>query len=272
MNIAKYTQAYEKELRLAGLADRTVEVYSSCVKVFLNDFKDESDPRRINEESIKEYLLNLSCKNTVAQYHGALKHFYKRVVKQPRKFKYISYPKQDQELPNVISQKEAKTLINLPTNIKHKAMLFLLYTSGLRISELLDLKIDHIKSDRGLILISQGKGNKDRYTILSDKTLKILREYYRKYKPSEYLFEGQNGNKYSETSVRKVVDRAALRSGISQKVNPHTLRHSFATHLLEQGTDLRIIQRLLGHKNSKTTEIYTHVSNAHLSQVSLPID
>lgn len=272
MNNTKYIEKYEKELKLAGMADRTVQVYSNCVNSFLKDFSEEADPKRINEDQIKDYLLNRNCKATMAQFHGALKHFYKRVVKQPRKFKYIDYPKQDQSLPNVISQDQAKLLIDATNNIKHKAMLYVLYTSGIRLSELLNLKVKDIKSTQKLIFVEKGKGNKDRYTLLSNKTLEVLRDYYKQYKPTVYLFEGQKGGKYADTSVRKVVDRAAKNAGVTEKVKPHTLRHSFATHLLEQGTDIRIIQRLLGHKSSKTTEIYTHVSNAHLSQINSPID
>ena len=148
----------------------------------------------------------------------------------------------------------------------------LIYSAGLRRSELLDLKIFDINSERMLININGAKGKKDRISLLSENTLRILREYYKEYKPKEYLFEGAKGGKYSPTSVAKVLKNAANKAGIKKTITPHMLRHSFATHLLEQGTDLRYIQELLGHSSSKTTEIYTHVSKKAINKIKNPVD
>ncbi|MEO9869661.1 tyrosine-type recombinase/integrase [Ekhidna sp.] len=162
-------------------------------------------------------------------------------------------------------------LQNTP-NLKHKALLTVLYSAGLRVGELLSLKITDIDADHMRIWVREGKGCKDRLTTLSPHLLKLLRLYYQRYRPENYLFEGSAGHQYSSTSVRKVLNRASLKAGIKKKVKPHTLRHSFATHLLEQGTNLRYIQSLLGHGSSKTTEIYTHVSSRNLEDIKSPLD
>jgi len=178
----------------------------------------------------------------------------------------------EQTLPTVLSEEEIVAIFNETINIKHKCMLMLAYSAGIRVGELLALKIKDIDSDRMQIRIEQSKGKKDRYTLLSAKILKILRQYYRAYKPKEWLFEGVNGGKYSPRSIQNVLKRAAEAARIKKKVSMHTLRHSFATHLLERGTDLRYIQVLLGHGSSKTTEVYTHVTTKGISQVKSPID
>lgn len=240
--------------------------YRSCVHSFLNHFQHVAQAKAINEDQIKNYLANRDSKRTRAQIHGALKLFFQRVVKQPRKFKYIPLPRRDNKLPKVISKEKALAVINSPSNIKHKAILYLFYSSGIRRSELLNLIPDDIESDRSLILVRAGKGMKDRMTILSDTTLEVLRDYFRKYRPQKWLFEGSPGKKYSASSVKKVVERAGEAAGVDG-LTPHMLRHSFATHLMEKSISTRVIQKLLGHKSGKTTEIYTHVSNVYLSEI-----
>ena len=163
-------------------------------------------------------------------------------------------------------------MLDHTNNIKHLCIIELLYSGGLRRSELLNLELNDIQSKRFLINIRDTKGNTERFTLLSEKTLINLRSYYREWKPKKFLFEGKPGNKYSATSVAAIVKRSASRAGISQKVSPHMLRHSFATHLLEDGVDLRYIQQLLGHKTTKTTEIYTHVANHQLKKIKNPLD
>jgi integrase/recombinase XerD len=175
-------------------------------------------------------------------------------------------------LPVVLSKNEVSAMLSNIHNIKHKCMVGLLYSAGLRVGELLNLKIKDIDSDRMLIRVEGAKGNKDRLTILSKTVLFDLRSYYRQYRPKELLFEGPKGSRYSPTSVRKIVKRIAGLSKIRKPVKPHTLRHSFATHLLEDGTDLRYIQALLGHSSSKTTEIYTHVATNIVKGIKSPID
>lgn len=156
--------------------------------------------------------------------------------------------------------------------MKHRCIISLLYSAGLRRGELLNLEVDHIDSERMMIRVSQGKGMKDRYTLLSEQLLDDLREYYKVYRPKKFLFEGEQGKRYSSTSVGKIVSRSARKAGIRKRVTPHTLRHSFATHLLENGTDLRYIQSLLGHSSSKTTEIYTHVAMNSVRKIKNPLD
>ena len=185
---------------------------------------------------------------------------------------HIERPKKERQLPAVLSVSEIKDIFNSIKNLKHKTLLILLYSGGLRIGEALNLKIDNIDSGRMLIHIKQAKGKKDRYTLLSHSFLKILREYYLAYKPKEYLFEGQNSEKYSNASAQAVLKKALKKANIIKKVTLHTLRHSFATHLLENGTDIRYIQELLGHSSPKTTMIYTHVSQTNLKNIKNPFD
>jgi len=181
-------------------------------------------------------------------------------------------PKKSFQLPKVISEGEVAQIINACANIKHKAMLAMIYSAGLRRGELLGLKIKDIDSKRMIISIRQGKGMKDRNVPLSQVVLEMLREYYKKYKPMEYLFEGQGGGQYSERSIELVLKKAVRDAGIEKNINLHMLRHSYATHLMEAGTHLRYIQELLGHKSARTTQIYTHVSNLEISKIGSPID
>ena len=175
-------------------------------------------------------------------------------------------------MPTVLSKDEVRKVIDSTNNIKHRCIASLLYSAGLRRSELLNLKIKDIDSSRMLIFVKDAKGKKDRYTLLSENALKDLRAYYRQYRPETYLFEGQKSQRYSANSVGKVIERAAINAGVKKRVSAHTLRHSFATHLLESGTDLRYIQLLLGHNSTKTTEIYTHVAKSSFGSIKNPLD
>ena len=181
-------------------------------------------------------------------------------------------PNKQRKLPIVLSASQVKRMIESTRNLKHKIIICLLYSAGLRKSELLGLKLNDIDSSRMVIQVQQGKGAKDRSVTLSPKVLEMLRDYYKAYKPKEYLIEGASGGSYSSESVGNMVKKAAKLAKIRKRVTAHTLRHSFATHLLESGVDLRYIQVLLGHKSSRTTEIYTHVSNHRLSTIESPID
>ncbi|MDD7913834.1 tyrosine-type recombinase/integrase [Polaribacter ponticola] len=185
---------------------------------------------------------------------------------------HLERPRKEKRLPIVLSGNEIKAIFNTITNLKHKVLLSLLYSGGLRIGEAINLEITDIDSERMLIHIKQAKGKKDRYTLLSPAFVKILREYYIAYKPEKYLFEGQKGGKYSNTSAQKVLKNALFKAGIKKKITLHSLRHSFATHLLEKGTDIRYIQELLGHSSPKTTMIYTHVTDTSLKKIKNPFD
>ena len=190
-----------------------------------------------------------------------------------RKFYFIDRPNKEKTLPSVLSTQEVIDILKQTENIKHKAILMTIYSAGLRISESINLKFKDIDSDRMQIRVEQGKGKVDRYSLLSVRTLIILREYYKQYRPTVWLFEGvKKGEQYSTRSIQQVFQDAVHKAGITKDVSVHTLRHSFATHLLENGTDLRYIQSLLGHANLKTTEIYTHITTKGFDQIKSPMD
>lgn len=203
---------------------------------------------------------------------NAIKFYLEHVLSQEKQYYELDRPKKVLKLPMVLSEEEVARILKATSNLKHKAILTTLYSAGIRTGELLNLKITDIDSDTMRIWIHEGKGCKDRLTTLSSHLLNLLRAYFQKYKPREYLFEGQNGGPYSATSIRRVLQGACEQAGIQKKVRPHTLRHSFATHLLEGGTNLRYIQELLGHTSAKTTEIYTHVSSKKLEEIRSPLD
>jgi site-specific recombinase XerD len=180
--------------------------------------------------------------------------------------------KQPKRLPVVLSKEEVSRLINVTDNLKHKTILLLIYSAGLRLEELLDLKISDIDSKRLKIHIVQGKGKKDRYAILSEKVITVLHRYFNEYHPTEFLIEGRAGGRYSEKSVQTIMKQALAKAEISKKATVHTLRHSFATHLLDDGTDIRFIQELLGHVRLETTQIYTYVSSRSVDKIKSPVD
>ncbi len=202
----------------------------------------------------------------------ALKLFSELVLGKKLNNDYLKGIKRKSKLPNVLSIQEVKNVIDSIENIKHKAIISLIYSCGLRISECINLKIADIDSKRMLIKIVQGKGKKDRYVQLSAKLLELLRDYYKQYHPKEHMFQGQFKDEYSSKSIQNVLRKALQKCGITKKITVHSLRHSFATHLVEQGTDIRIIQEILGHKDIRTTQIYTHISNANISKIKNPFD
>jgi site-specific recombinase XerD len=191
-----------------------------------------------------------------------------------RKFVYeVKRPRKDKKLPVILSKEEVAKILSSIDNLKHKAILMLTYSAGLRVGEVVKLKLEDIDSKRMLIHIKGSKGRKDRYTMLSETALDILRKYWREYKPGKWLFEGARAGRYLSTrTVEKILEHACEKANIRKDVSVHTLRHSFATHLLEGGTDLRYIQEILGHKDSKTTEIYTHVSTKSIGKIKSPLD
>lgn len=202
-----------------------------------------------------------------------MRFLYVELYKTPFAIGSIPRPQKESKLPVVLSQDEVLRIFEAVDNLKHKTILMLIYSAGLRVGESVRLKIEDIDGDRKLIHLRGAKGKKDRYTLLSDVVLQLLREYFKEYKPKEFLFEGGGGRRYlSERSVQHVFERAVAATEIRKQVSVHSLRHSFATHLLEGGTDLRFIQEILGHNSSKTTEIYTHVSNKSLGAIVSPLD
>lgn len=260
----KCPEEYLKKLELKKYAISTVKNYVKCFEAFINHYKDE-DLIALNENDIRDYLQKLvqekRSNSYINQAINAIKFYYEVVLGMPNRFYDIERPRKEYKLPKVLSKEEVMAIIKNTNNIKHKCIVSLLYGSGLRRSELLNLELGDIDSKRMLIKIRQAKNNKDRLTVLSKSVLDDLRTYYKAYLPKKYLFEGpEPGKKYSPSSVLKIIYRASVKAGIKEKVSPHMLRHSFATHLLENGTDLRHIQILLGHNSTKTTEIYTHVA------------
>jgi integrase/recombinase XerD len=267
---------YLEKLKELRYANSTLKTYKQCFEEFLNYYPDEVLETLKEEQIIKflRYLVNerkisISVQN---QAINAIKFYYEKVLGGQRTFYHIDRPRTEKILPLVLSEEQVEALINTIKNLKHKAIIMTIYSAGLRINEATNLRISDIDSKRMQIRIEQGKGKKDRYTLLSTKTLAILKEYYVNYKPKIWLFEGQTGGQYADKSIQQVFHKAKNASKTDKRATVHTLRHSFATHLLENGTDLRYIQVLLGHSSSKTTEIYTHVTTKGFDKIVSPLD
>jgi len=258
-------------------SEQTIKVYIQCLQLFFRYFKDKPLESIENDDLVEfnnKYILANGYSYTLQnQVVNALKLFYSRLEGVRLDPAQLERPRPSHPLPNVLSKEEVAAILKACINFKHRSMLCLIYACGLRRGELLNLKPLDIESDRGLLIVRHGKGNKDRIVPISDKTIGMLREYYRMHKPKTWLFEGQfPGEQYSERSLQMVLKHALNLAKIKKPVTLHWLRHSYATHLLENGTDLRYIQELLGHKSSKTTEIYTHVSARSLQKIKSPFD
>lgn len=255
----------------------TIKTYCEALRSFLIFFDSKTSNQITNDDLItynNEYInqRNLSC-SYQNQIVNALKLYYATIKEKKIEIEKIHRPKRQKILPNVLSKTEVKQILNAHDNVKHKTMLSLIYSCGLRRSELLNLKFRDIDSQRNVVIIRQSKGRKDRIAPLSPKILLLLRKYYVQFKPKTWLFEGRFENEqYDERSLSNVLKQALEKVKITKPVSLHWLRHSYATHLLESGTDLRYIQELLGHSSSKTTEIYTHVSTKNLQQIKSPFD
>ncbi|MGO4921327.1 site-specific tyrosine recombinase/integron integrase [Maribacter spongiicola] len=267
--------SYLDKLELRKYANNTVKTYVNAFETFIN-YYNTKDLISINESDVRDYILKLIQEDKSNAYINlainSIKFYYESVLGMPNRFYKIERPRKEKKLPKVLSKEDVLSIIANTNNLKHKCIISLLYSSGIRRNELVNLKISDIDSKRMLIRIEAAKGNKDRYTLLSHSLLKDLREYYQQYKPEKYIIEGLYGNQYSGQSIGKVVLNAAIKAGIKIPVTPHMLRHSFATHLLEAGVDLRQIQVLLGHSSSKTTEIYTHVATTTFKKIKNPLD
>ena len=254
----------------------TIKSYTAAVNKFFAYYKDKN-PEEISLNDITDFTENYIIKNKLSvsyqnQLINALKTFYKKIYNKNLNPELIERPIKKKTLPNVLSQKEIKKIIGSITNIKHKSIISLIYSAGLRRSELIHMKISDIDSTRMVIKISDSKGNKDRYVNLSDKVLEMIRQYYKKYHPKYWLFESPDGKQYSASSIRNIFEKAKQKAGINKPITLHGLRHSYATHLHERGIDIRAIQELLGHNSIKTTEIYTHVSKKRINQIKSPLD
>lgn len=276
INYRTCPEKYILKLRELRYSERTIKNYKSHFEELINYYP-RHDVDKIDERMIIAFCQFLVIDRKVsASYQNssinAIKFYYERVLGGQRKFYSLTRPLKEKTLPNVLSLQEVTALLNATTNVKHHAILVTIYSAGLRIGEAVNLKITDIDSNRMQIRVQQSKGKKDRYTILSAKTLLILRNYVKAYRPREFLFQGTEGGAYSVRSIQAFFTDACKRAAIAKKVSVHTLRHSFATHLLEKGTDLRYIQLLLGHESSKTTEIYTHMTTKGFDQIISPLD
>lgn len=274
--IAKIAQ-FRTWLQARRYSENTIKVYLEALHVFLV-FHHAKPLETINNEDlvyfINEYILK---KNLSASFQNqcinAVKLFFSTIESRKLEIEQIQRPRSEKRLPNVLSKAEVKIILEAPTNLKHRTMLSLIYSCGLRRGELLNMKLGDIDSKRQIVRIILAKGKKDRIVPLSPKILDMLRAYFKVYRPKTYLFEGAvAGEAYSEKSLQCVFKQALEKAGIKKPATLHWLRHSFATHLLESGTDLRYIQELLGHNSSRTTEIYTHVSTKNIRQIRSPFD
>lgn len=270
------TAAMAEELRLRGYARRTRRTYLGHARRFLRAL---ADHRGLPDEArIRAHLLHLLEERKVSHSYvnqrvSALEFLYARVLDLPAAVARLPRPKRGRKLPTVLGREEVRRLLARIRNPKHRAIVMLLYAAGLRVSEVVRLRCEDVDLERGLITVRRAKGRKERVVMLADVAATAVRAYRDAYRPTDWLFPGaRKGRHLHARSVQHLLKRAARRAGLDKKVTPHTLRHSFATHLLENGTDLRFIQELLGHASSTTTEIYTRVSRGRLARIRSPLD
>jgi len=267
---------YLKKLKSRRYSQNTISTYTSLFKAFVHHFHPKP-PTLITEQEIKDYLLQevqrrkLSY-STQNQIINAIKFYYEQVLELEKKQYWIDRPRKQFRLPVVASEEEIVRMLAASGNLKHQCIIGLLYSAGLRRGELVALRIPDVDIDRKQVFVRGGKGKKDRTTLLSDRITVALMKYMDQYKPHYWMFEGPSRSKYSGSSVGKVVKNAAKSAGIKKPITPHILRHSFATHLMETGTDTRYIQQLLGHASLNTTAIYAHVSRKNLQNIVSPLD
>lgn len=277
-NGREYKQALDtlvQKLEIRRYSPSTINTYRYMFREFLK-YVYPMPLHKVCKEDIMAFQQMLVQRGVSRSYQNqsinSLKFYLEQVLGHDRQLYELERPQKEHKLPTVLSQEEVARLLSAVPNLKHKAILCTIYSCGLRRSELINLRVKDIRSDKRQIHLHGAKGAKDRVVMLSESLLVLLRKYYQVYHPKEYLFEGQSGGPYSASSIRKVLDRALKRAKISTSATVHTLRHSFGTHLLENGTNLRYIQTLMGHGSPKTTEIYTHVCADRLADVVSPLD
>jgi integrase/recombinase XerD len=273
MEILNNLEKYRKEMKIINYSERTISCYISVVNTFLQAHGNFKEPKAISDDVIKKYLAKCKSTTQIKQNIGAIKLFYKLVIHQPLKFKYIHYPRREKRLPVIWTAAEIQQLINQVTNLKHRAIICTLYSTGMRRSELINLKNTDILSSQMLIKINQGKGKKDRYVPLDPQLLAVLRQYYKIYRPVNWLFTSQdNTGQYSSSSILQLLKKYATAAGIKKRIYPHLLRHSCFTHMIESGTDISIVKEVAGHASTRTTEIYKHLGHAFLSNLATPLN
>lgn len=274
--MSKLREQMLADLQLKGITPATQKKYLREVSNLAKYFG--KSPEELGEKEVKEYLVYLLeerklSRGTYKNYVSGIKFFYKTTLNREEVVEKIRYPKAKKTLPSVFDLSEVKALLSAVKNLKHRAILTIMYSAGLRMAETARLRVTDIDSKRMMVWVQQGKGGKDRYTILSQTALDCLRQYWRKYHPKEWLFEGQKEDAHiGFSAIRQIFLNAKKRAGIKKPASPHTLRHSFATHLIESGTSLHHVQLLLGHRSPTTTTVYLHVSRVNLAQVTSPLD
>lgn len=269
-------ESYLAKLEQRRYSKNTISIYTKYFKDFINYFSNK-EADSITKEEINAYILKLIREKNISssqqnQRVNAIKFYYEQVLGRDKTIYNIDRPKKERVLPTVLSEQEVLKILKHTKNLKHKAIIATIYSAGLRRSELINLRKKDVDFDKGLIFIKQGKGKKDRISMLSESLQLVLKKYLEYYKPNYWLFEGVNRHRYSATSISHLIKKSAKRANIDKNVTPHTLRHSFATHLLEQGVDIRYIQTFLGHNSAKTTQIYTYVSKKSLAKIKSPLD
>lgn len=271
MNISEHLVFFKQEMQRRNYSIATIDNYSNCLKKFFEQ-STRDHPKNINESDIRNFLCTFDEPNTQRGYHSAIKKFYEICLNQKNKFKYIPYCKRSKKLPIVLSIDEIQKMFNVCENLKHRVILSLLYSCGLRVGELLNLQWKDIDRSRMIINIIQGKGKKDRMVVLAKSIIPLLEEYYYKYRPKQYILNGQTELQYTQSSVLQVIKQLATKANINKRAYTHLMRHCCFTHMLEKGVSLNAIQNQAGHSSQKTTAIYCHISHNYISQIESPLN
>ncbi|GEM_PF-31266 len=269
-------EGYLEKLEQKRYSASTIKSYVAYFKDFIYYFHGK-DIDKLTKNEIDAYILHLIKKQKISpsqqnQRINAIKFYYEKVLDLPKQYYDIERPRKSFDLPKVLSEPEIMQIIEASTNLKHKTILATIYSAGLRRSEIINLRKEDVDFNKNIIFIRGAKGKKDRITLLSETNAHLLKNYMAEYRPKYWMFESPDKKKYNTSSISKVLNKAVAIAGLNKRVTPHMLRHSFATHLLEQGVDMRYIQNLLGHESTKTTEIYTHVSKSSLHKIKSPLD
>jgi integrase/recombinase XerD len=268
---------FEAKLKVQRYASNTIKSYLDYARLYIQSLEMYSDLSEVPTTHIEGFINEKVLKNNISPSYqkglvGAIKRMHKLLHNQDLNINYLYPQRKFEPLPKFFSKHEIKKILENTDNLKHRAILTTIYSSGLRLNELLNLQLNDLKSKDHMMLIRQGKGNKDRMVSLPEALLQLLRQYYIQYKPQKYVFEGAIGQKYSERSVQLILKKALNKANINTPGTVHSLRHSYATHLLQSGIDIRIIQELLGHKSIKTTQIYTHITDVNKRATPSPLE
>ncbi|MGH9363211.1 MAG: tyrosine-type recombinase/integrase [Thermoanaerobaculia bacterium] len=274
--MGQFHDRMEADMEVRGFSPQTRKAYLRCMRAFVGHFM--RPPDQLTPDHIHQYQLHLTrgrevSTGTFNQAIAALRFFYRVTLKKDWAIQEIPYRKKARKLPEILSPEKVTALFSSAKNLKHRAILMTLYAGGLRVNEAVHLKLSDIDSQRMVIRVEQAKGRKDRYVMLSPKLLEVLRQYWKAFRPRTWLFPGQPSDKpIDRATVNRMLHKVQKAAGIRGRVYPHLLRHSFATHLMEHGTHLPVIQRLLGHRSLRSTEIYTHVAKNYLHETPSPLD